>query len=569
MNTNTESELRVAIYARVSTEEQREGQTIDSQISEVEKYASQNHWSVTDVYKDEGWSGSMLARPELDRLRDAASKGVFEAILINDVDRLARDVAHLGIIKRDLERKGVRLVFRKLPGENSPTHDLMVNILGSFAQFERELIADRTRRGRRHKAEVRKQYVGCTPPYGYQYIPQSSSERQRGVLRVNVHEAAIVRRIFSWIANEGLSLNGVVRRLAENGIPTRLGKTHWGVGMVGRVVRNRTYIGTWAYGKAETVEPARRRNATYSRTTKTSRRPKPRSEWLIVELPEKLRIVDEAVWHQAQRQIDANPRFSPRNNKHPYLFKGLLRCGLCSGAGSGIYVRAGAKEYFYYRCSRHCRGSHWIPRDVVEDTAWESLKSVFSEPKRIEALVGKARERILNKEKESLSERPKLVTAPLDEQENRLISEYRSRKVSASELGTRLRELERQRLRTIGRRENGTPAALSIGSLSECCAMVAESVQKGTFETRQQVFRKLTTAVLLTPDKIVIRAALPDPKQSDHDEASDSTAPFSASTFDSPLLRECRSNDGTINFDIEAPLPKIRTCERIGQSKYA
>jgi hypothetical protein len=194
---------------------------------------------------------------------------------------------------------------------------------------------------------------------------------------------------------------------------------------------------------------------------------------------------------------------------------------------------------------------------------------VFSEPKRIEALVGKARERILNKEKESLSERPKLVTAPLDEQENRLISEYRSRKVSASELGTRLRELERQRLRTIGRRENGIPAALSIGSLSECCAMVAESVQKGTFETRQQVFRKLTTAVLLTPDKIVIRAALPDPKQSDHDEASDSTAPFSASTFDSPLLRESRSNDRTINFDIEAPLPKIRTCERIGQSKYA
>ena len=99
--------------------------------------------------------------------------------------------------------------------------------------------------------------------------------------------------------------------------------------------------------------------------------------------------------------------------------------------------------------------------------------------------------------------------------------------------------------------------------------MVAESVQKGTFETRQQIFRKLTTAVLLTPDKIVIRAALPDPKQSDHDEASDSTAPFGASAFGSPLLRECRSNDGTIKFDIEAPLPKIRTCERIGRSKYA
>src|ERR1035437_5234806 len=124
MHTNTEQRLRLAIYARVSTEEQREGQTIESQISEAEKFASQNNWVVTDIYKDEGWSGSMLARPELDRLRDDAIKGGIEAVLINDVDRLARDVTHLGIIKRDLEREGVRLIFRTLPGESSPTHDL-------------------------------------------------------------------------------------------------------------------------------------------------------------------------------------------------------------------------------------------------------------------------------------------------------------------------------------------------------------------------------------------------------------------------------------------------------------
>jgi DNA invertase Pin-like site-specific DNA recombinase len=101
-----------------------------------------------------------MERPELDRLRDDAQKGVFEAVLINDVDRLARDVAHLGVIKRDLEKKGIRVIFRKLPSDASPTYNLMVNILGSFAEFEREMIADRTRRGRRHKVEVRKQYLG-------------------------------------------------------------------------------------------------------------------------------------------------------------------------------------------------------------------------------------------------------------------------------------------------------------------------------------------------------------------------------------------------------------------------
>ncbi len=81
-----------------------------------------------------------MARPELDRLRDDARGGRFQAVLINDVDRLARDVAHLGIIKRALEKQNVQVIFRKLPADASPVSNLMVNILGSFAEFERELI---------------------------------------------------------------------------------------------------------------------------------------------------------------------------------------------------------------------------------------------------------------------------------------------------------------------------------------------------------------------------------------------------------------------------------------------
>ena len=159
--------LRLAIYARVSTEEQRDGQTIDSQITELEGFVHAKGWAIAGVYKDAGWSGSIMARPELDRLRDNARAGRFQAVLINDVDRLARDVTHLGVIKRDLERHNVRVIFRKLPSEVSPMSNLMVNILGSFAEFERELITDRTRRGRRHKVEHRKQYLGSNTAYGY------------------------------------------------------------------------------------------------------------------------------------------------------------------------------------------------------------------------------------------------------------------------------------------------------------------------------------------------------------------------------------------------------------------
>src|SRR6266446_2184691 len=184
--------LNVAIYARVSSEEQREGQTIDSQVAELERFAFERSWHVAGIYKDEGRSGSVLARPELDHLRDDGALGKFTHVLINDVDRLARDVSHLGIVKRDLEREGVEIIFRKLPAEKSPTYNLMVNILGSFAEFEREMITDRTRRGRRHKVEVRQQYLGSNTAYGYHYRPMDRNAGTEGILTIVPEQARVV-----------------------------------------------------------------------------------------------------------------------------------------------------------------------------------------------------------------------------------------------------------------------------------------------------------------------------------------------------------------------------------------
>src|SRR5438128_2641880 len=204
MSQISDAGLRLAIYARVSTEEQREGQNIDSQIAELERFAREKAWLITGTYKDEGWSGGVMERPELDRLRDDAQKGVFAAVLINDVDRLARDVAHLGVIKRDLEKKGIKVIFRKLPSDASPTYNLMVNILGSFAEFERELISDRTRRGRRHKIEVRKEYLGSNTAYGYRYILKDRAAGKEGILEVAPEEAAVVRQMFEWMDQDAL-----------------------------------------------------------------------------------------------------------------------------------------------------------------------------------------------------------------------------------------------------------------------------------------------------------------------------------------------------------------------------
>src|SRR6266481_2944172 len=223
MPETAEAALRLAIYARVSTDEQREGQNIDSQIAELERFSREKGWPITGTYKDDGWSGALMERPELDRLRDDAQKGVFDAVLINDVDRLARDVAHLGVIKRDLERHGIKVIFRKLPSDTSPTANLMVNILGSFAEFEREMITDRTRRGRRHKVEVRQQYLGSIAPYGYRYVTKDLAARKEGYLEIIPDQAAVVRQMYHWVDQEGLSARRVLKRLNELHIRPRKG----------------------------------------------------------------------------------------------------------------------------------------------------------------------------------------------------------------------------------------------------------------------------------------------------------------------------------------------------------
>src|SRR5262249_49443843 len=154
---------RVATYARVSTDEQREGRTIDSQVKDLERFADLHNHTIVRRYTDEGWSGSLLNRPALDQLRDEATDGLFEAVIVADVDRLSRDVPTLAVVKRDLEHRRAALIFKNLQNTNPPLAIFMVNIWGSFAEFERALITDRPRRGRRYKVQERKVIMGNLP----------------------------------------------------------------------------------------------------------------------------------------------------------------------------------------------------------------------------------------------------------------------------------------------------------------------------------------------------------------------------------------------------------------------
>ena len=163
---------RIAIAARVSTNRQEKEATIESQIAELEFWASENDCVIVERYIDDGWSGEILARPELDRLRDDASKGIWESVVFVDRDRLARKLSLQELVIDELVEKDVEIIFLNEPLADNPEGRIMQQIKGVFAEYERAKIAERMRRGKIHNANEGKLVTG-TPPYGYKYFPKT------------------------------------------------------------------------------------------------------------------------------------------------------------------------------------------------------------------------------------------------------------------------------------------------------------------------------------------------------------------------------------------------------------
>lgn len=512
---NASTIQRIALYARVSSEEQREGQTIDSQIAELERFAKERAWVVTDIYRDEGWSGGIIARPNMDRLRDDASKKIFDAVLVNDVDRLARDVAHLGVIKRDLERKGVQLIFRKLPSENSPMRNLMVNILGSFAEFEKELIADRTRRGRRHKAEVRKQFVGSLPPFGYDYVPKGPRDRE-GIFRVNLQEAAVVGQMYKWADEDGLSARKISSRLTEMGIRPRKGGPRWAKSSVLRVLRSEVYAGTWYYNKLESYEPAvQGKNRAYRKSLKSSHRPRSRADWVPVPLAPELRLVPLDTWKRVQHRLTQNIAFSPRNSKHSYLLRGLVRCAGCNAR----FVGDPDHRRFAYRCHRRCKKVRSIGEENLNAAIWSAIEEAVLNPELIVESMAAFHQRDSSQtqsEEAELANAERSITQ-LRAEESRILEAYRRGIISAEQLADQMQQLKSSRtlLENILRRSSKEviQPPLSKTSIRESvalfCGQIATRLASLTMEEKQQLLRLLVDEIVFDGSTAKIRGVIP------------------------------------------------------------
>jgi site-specific DNA recombinase len=245
---------KAAIYARVSSQKQKEGETIENQIDALREFANKESYEILEnwVFLDNGVSGSTLQRPALDELRDIIRVESVEAILIHAPDRLSRNYPHQLVLLEEFRRYGVRVCFIKNPphqGDN-PEAVMMNHFQGIFAEYERALILDRSRRGRIHKAKIGDQSILPSVPFGYRKTKQ---ERQTIVV-IEEKEAVIVKQIYKYYIYDHFSLNEISRKLVESGIRSPRGNSYWHRSTIVGILKNRAYIGSASYGKTEKYE---------------------------------------------------------------------------------------------------------------------------------------------------------------------------------------------------------------------------------------------------------------------------------------------------------------------------
>ena len=213
--------LQVAIYARVSSDQQAEHHTIDSQLAELTARAVQDGHCIEDdlLFIDNGHSGASLIRPALERLRDLVALSAIDLVYIHAPDRLARSYAHQVLLTEEFTHAGTQIIFLNRPIGNTPEDSLLLQIQGMFAEYERAKVLERSRRSKRHRAQAGSVSVLSRAPFGYRYITRDAGG---GAARYEIDEEAarIVRQIFTWVGHERLTLAGICRRLYDRGIPT-------------------------------------------------------------------------------------------------------------------------------------------------------------------------------------------------------------------------------------------------------------------------------------------------------------------------------------------------------------
>ena len=517
--------MEVALYVRVSTTRQQQTQTIEQQLARLREYVvTQPEWHLAEehIYRDDGYSGAKLNRPGLDRLRDRAALAVFERVLMTAPDRLARNYVHQVLLIEELAQRGCQVEFLERPMSQDPHDQLLLQIRGAVAEYERTLIADRMRRGRQAKLRSGQLLPWSVPPYGYVMDPERPRDPQR--LRLDPVKAAVITQIFAWYTDPQTpaTLYSVAKRLTDDHIPTPRGGPRWNVASVRGILRSPVYTGT-AYSERTRPVPARiRQSALRPVGPGHSHRPAPPEEWIAIPVPA---IINQETFAAAQARLARNTQMARRHNiTHDYLLRGLVSCGQCQLACTGRTLPPG---YHYYLCRgrtdalRAARGerctARFAPARALDELVWQDLGRILREPALITHALARAHggewlPQALQARRKTLRE----ALTQLERQQARLLEVYLAEIIGRDEferkrqevthtqhgLTQQLRQLEAQAQQQVD------TAALAQG-LEAFCRRLQPTLDQLTFAQRRQLVELLIDHVIVTHDQVEIRYVVP------------------------------------------------------------
>src|SRR5229473_1970082 len=518
-----------AIYARVSSDKQKEENTIASQTAALTAFAAEQGYAVPTewIFEDEGYSGASLIRPGLERVRDLAAEGELDAVLVYAPDRLSRRYAYQILLIEELARAGVETLFIRSPRATTAEDQLLLQFQGMIAEYERAQILERSRRGKRHRARQGQVSVLSGAPFGYRYVRKS--EQSAAYYEINEVEAPVVRWVYERYTIDGLSIGAITRLLNEQRIPTRKQTGRWERSTVWAMLRNPAYKGAAGFGKTQTAprqritRPLRLRGGIASRDSAHHERPQ--DEWIAIPVPP---IIDEQTFALAQERLEVNKTHAPRRTVVPSVVQGLVSCANCGYALYRTSTRSSARTIYYYRCLgsdawRRLGGplchSRPIRQDLLDRVAWTEIVKLLEEPGLIQSELDRrleaARHTDPTKRREDGLRRD---LARLQKSIARLLTAYQEDLLSLDELRHRMPELRRREyatraeLQSIAEQTTDRAAYLRLAeTLTAFLARLRSSAETLDIIERQRVVRLLVKEILVSDDRIVIRHSIPLP----------------------------------------------------------
>lgn len=507
-----------AIYMRVSTANQEEDGTIENQWVELKARIIADKISLPqdNIYADEGWSGSFLERPDLDRLRNDAKDGKFQILYLYDRGRLARDQLYQEIVLRELRQLKIEII--ELHGINGTSNEakMMGSMMGIFHEYERLKILERFRLGRLRIVKENHQLLGYSPCYGYDLhrTERDSGGKRRAYFTINPEQAEVVRYIFEMVA-DGKNLSQVRKQLKEDGIKTaRTNSCVWNYSTLYNLVRNTTYIGEHYYNKREAVKAKNPHNPKeYQRIPKSSMQTRPKDEWWQVDNVEP--IISKELFDKVQIQLKKNAKHMIRNTKRrTYLLSGLIKCE-CGKARTGDPTSQGN---CYYRCKgrednlteRTCF-SRGINVAVFDAQVWHVIRKLLTQPE----LIAKFSSKLLDEDDESSKkklDKVKEKLKKLSDEEDRYIDAFgkgfldeEKFKVKTDEIKKIRRKLETEEIelrQLISIKPDVTPETIAANMKK----LLADDCD---FEKKQFIIRTVIDEIVATPEHATITGKIP------------------------------------------------------------